>query len=85
MGATLNYRVDSHSHSTTKTATSKSKYAEFIEKLEFSYFGLISMTILIGSIIGGISASVILSNDAPVWQLGLCAAVAMGNNTAAIG
>lgn len=63
----------------------KSKYEQFIESLNFSYFGLISMSILVGSIIGGIAAAAILSNDAPIWQLGLCAAVSMANNTAGIG
>ena len=83
MEATLNDRAVSHSHSIQKTT--KSKYALFIEKLEFSYFAVISMTILIGSIVGGIAASIVLNNDAPIWQLGLVAAVAMANNTAAIG
>lgn len=62
-----------------------SKYEKFIEGLNFSYFGLISMSILVGSIVGGIAAAAILSNDAPIWQLGLCAAVSMANNTAGIG
>lgn len=66
------------------TKAESSWYGKLIEKLDFSYFGLISMTILVGSIIGGIAASCILSNDAPVWQLGLCAAVSMANNTAGI-
>ena len=83
MEATLN--VKAGGHSSTIQSTKKSKYELFIKKLEFSYFGLISMTILIGSIIGGIAASVILNNDAPIWELGLCAALAMANNTAAIG
>ena len=56
----------------------------FIQKLEFSYFGLISMTILIGSIIGGIAASAVLENKAPIWELGLVAAVSMANNTVCI-
>lgn len=62
----------------------KSKYDLWIESLNFSYFGIITMTILVGSIIGGIAAAVILSNNAPIWQLGLCAAVSMGNNAGAI-
>ncbi len=43
------------------------------------------MTILIGSIMGGIAAMFILKNDAPIWQLGICMASAMANNVAAIG
>lgn len=70
----------------TRTANvNKSKYEQFIESLNFSYFGLISISILVGSIIGGVAAAAILSNEAPVWQLGLCAAVSMANNTAGIG
>ena len=67
-------------------ATSISKsYDQFIDKLSFSYFGLISMTILIGSILGGIAAMFILQNDAPIWQLGIWMRAAMANNVAAIG
>lgn len=64
---------------------SSSAYARLIDKLNFSYFGIISMTILAGSIIGGIAAMYILQNDAPIWQLGACMGIAMANNVAAIG
>lgn len=67
------------------TKVQNSAYDKFIERLKFSYFGIISMTILIGSIVGGISAMYILKTDAPIWQLGLCMATAMANNVAAIG
>lgn len=77
--------VSLKNESNTTSVQTKSKYEQFIESLNFSYFGLISMSILVGSIIGGIAAAAILSNDAPVWQLGLCAAVSMANNTAGIG
>ena len=60
-------------------------YSKLISKLEFSYFGLIAMTISIGSIIGGIAAMYIFENDAPIWQLALCMMGAMANNVAAIG
>jgi len=70
--------------SETKLRKSSSSYDRLIQKLDFSYFGLISMTILVGSIIGGLSASVVLSNDAPIWQLCLVSAAAMASNTAAI-
>ena len=65
--------------------SSLSAYGKLIQKLEFSYFGLISMTILVGSIFGGFAASCVLANDAPIWELILVAAVSMANNTAAIG
>ncbi len=66
------------------TAITKS-YNQLIDQLNFSYFGLISMTILIGSILGGITAMTILQNDAPIWELILCMSVAMTNNVVAIG
>lgn len=72
------------SHSSNSRAQ-LSWYDKMIEKLNFSYFGLIAMTISMGSIIGGIAAMYILENDAPIWQLGLCMAGAMANNVAAIG
>jgi hypothetical protein len=74
-----------YSKSTVNSKSDLGAYTKFIEKLNFSYFGIISMTILIGSIVGGIAASFILANNAPIWQLGVCAAVSMANNTAGIG
>ncbi len=59
-------------------------YKKLIKKAEFSYFGLIAMTITIGSILGGISAMYIFQNDAPIWQLGIVMSVSMANNVAAI-
>ncbi len=77
--------IKTSDYSQASKTSKKNKYDLFIENLNFSYFGLISMTILIGSIIGGIAAAIILGNEAPIWELGLCAAVSMANNTAAIG
>jgi hypothetical protein len=57
----------------------------FIEKAEFSYFGIIAMTISVGSILGGIAAMFVFQNDAPTWQLGVAMMVSMANNVAAIG
>ncbi|MCE3227696.1 MAG: hypothetical protein K0S32_2247 [Bacteroidetes bacterium] len=62
-----------------------SAYEKLVTKLEFSYFGLIVVTILVGSMVGGIASMYILKNHAPVWQLAACAAVSMGNNVAGIG
>lgn len=70
---------------TSSANTQLSWYGKLIKKLEFSYFGLIAMTISIGSIIGGIAAMYIFQNDAPIWQLALCMMGAMANNVAAIG
>ncbi len=60
-------------------------YNRLIEKLHFSYFGLISMTILIGSCIGGIAAMYILKDNAPIWQLCINIYLTMASNIAAIG
>lgn len=73
------------SYAGVNSSQSASGYEAFLKKLNFSYFGLISMTITIGSIIGGIAAMNILSNDAPIWQLAICMSLAMANNVAAIG
>lgn len=70
--------------SATKS-TSLSSYDRWIEKLNFSYFGIIAMTITIGSIIGGVAAMAIFENNGPIWQLGLAMATAMANNVACIG
>ena len=86
MESTIEFKSSQKANYSTRTASKElSGYGKLIEKLNFSYFGLISMTILIGSIIGGIAASYILANDAPIWQLGVCAAVSMANNTSGIG
>ena len=60
-------------------------YSRLIEKLHFSYFGLISMTILIGSAFGGIAAMYILKDNAPVWQLCINIYITMASNIASIG
>lgn len=70
---------------TFESTNSVSWYNQFIEKLSFSYFGLIAMTISIGSIMGGLAAMKIFENNAPIWQLALVMAGAMANNVSAIG
>ena len=84
METTIQLKSNTLGNSAKSQSVNVNWYDKIISKLDFSYFGLISMTILIGSIIGGIAASSILSNDAPIWQLCLCAAVSMANNTAGI-
>ncbi len=73
------------SHGSHSINNQLSWYGKLIQKLEFSYYGLIAMTITVGSIIGGIAAMFIFQNDAPIWQLALCMAGAMANNVSAIG
>lgn len=76
---------ESQSRTRINSNVNVSGYSKLIEKLKFSYFGIISMTILIGSILGGISAMFIFENNAPIWQLGVVMAGAMANNVCAIG
>ena len=76
----------SHSAAHTVSANRQvSFYGKLVQKLEFSYFGLIAMTISVGSIIGGIAAMYVMEHNAPIWQLGLAMAGAMANNVSAIG
>ncbi|MDO8998654.1 MAG: hypothetical protein Q7W45_02735 [Bacteroidota bacterium] len=87
MESTINLKSGQTASYSTKNVSAQrelSAYGKLIQKLEFSYFGLISMTILIGSIIAGIAASVVLDNNAPIWQLCTIAAIAMANNTSGI-
>ena len=81
------YTINTHTKSNDveqNAAANSGWYNQLIEKAKFSYFGIIAMTITIGSILGGIAAMYILQNDAPMWELALCMAVSMGNNVAAI-
>src|ERR1700758_295229 len=68
----------------TGSANMVERYNKFMAKLQFSYFGLISMTILIGSMIGGIAAMYIFKNNAPMWQFILCIGFSTMNNVFAI-
>lgn len=60
------------------------RYDKFIEGLKFSHFGLISMSILIGSCAGGIASMYVFMNGAPFWQFLLGLAVSMTNLVASI-
>jgi hypothetical protein len=60
------------------------RYNKFIEDLKFSHFGLISMAILMGSIMGGIAAMFVFENQAPMWQFILGLGVSMANLVASI-
>jgi hypothetical protein len=60
------------------------RYNSFIEKLKFSYYGIIAMTITAGSCLGGIATMYVFENDAPLWQFILALGISMANNVAAI-
>ena len=66
-------------------STIAKKYQDFVAKNETNYFAFISMTILIGSIWGGIAAMFIDKNNAPGWQLAINIGISMASNIAAIG
>ncbi|MBL7930931.1 MAG: hypothetical protein JNL60_03460 [Bacteroidia bacterium] len=67
-----------------KTTANVSRYEAFIKKMDFNYYGLISMAILVGSCLGGITAMKIFENDAPFWQFGLGLSISMANLVASI-
>ncbi len=73
-----------YSHQNTGSVEINGWYNNLIKKLEFSYFGLISMTILAGSILGGVAAMYIFKNDAPMWEFLLCIGFSTMNNVFAI-
>ncbi|MFN7012842.1 MAG: hypothetical protein ACK4ON_01080 [Bacteroidia bacterium] len=74
-----------YTNTTKENTREMSWYEKVVEKAKFSYFGLIAMTITVGSILGGVAAMFIFQNDAPTWQLGLAMSASMANNVAAIG
>lgn len=67
-----------------KSNANFSRYETFIKKMDFNYYGLISMAILVGSCLGGIAAMKIFENDAPFWQFGLGLSISMANLVASI-
>ena len=69
----------------TQTITLSSRYNQFIKKLDFSYYGIISMAILISSCLGAITTMQIFEHDAPLWQFILSLAFTMANLVACIG
>ena len=63
---------------------SVSRYDKLIEDLKFSHFGLMSMAILIGSCLGGITAMFVFENHAPFWEFAIALIVTMANLVASI-
>jgi len=56
----------------------------FFERLQFSLFALISVSILLGSCIGGIASMFVFMNGAPFWQFVLGLSISMANLIASI-
>ena len=72
------------SHANSNELSLSARYNLFIEKLKFSYYGIITMTMTIGSCLGGIATMYVFQNDAPLWQFVLAVGISMANNVAAI-
>ena len=63
----------------------RTKYKHMLKGAQFNYFFLISLFILAGSGLGGITIMFILSANAPIWQLCLNVYLTMASNVACIG
>ena len=70
--------------SNSNSITLLKRYNDLIEDLNFSQFGLISMSILIGSIMGGIAAMFVFQAGAPLWQFIVGLIFTMANLVASI-
>jgi hypothetical protein len=73
------------SKNNSKMEKQLSVYQRVLAGVSNSYYGAMSMMILFGSCWGSVAAMLIFKNDAPIWELGLCIAITMANNAAAIG
>lgn len=60
------------------------RYHRLIEDLKFSHFGLICISILFGSCMGGVAAMYILEAGMPIWVVGIALAVSLANLVASI-
>ena len=87
METTINTRTGTMRSTAEKTnvvSSNVSAYDRWIETLKFSHFGIISMTILVGSILGGIASMYVFQNDAPFWQFVVGLYCTMANLVASI-
>jgi hypothetical protein len=71
-------------NTSTQTISLASRYNVFIKKLEFSYFGIIAMAILISSCLGSIATMKIFEHNAPLWQFIVSLGFTMANLVACI-
>lgn len=77
--------IHSHSHlDSKKTSGILNWYHKIVEELEGVYFGFISMAIVIGSAIGGISLMFSFENHAPIWTSIAGIVAVLAGNIAAI-
>lgn len=78
----------SHISHTTQTNSNSiillDHYNKLIEDLKFSHYGLITMAILIGSMMGSIAAMYVFEAGAPLWQFVVGLIFTMANLVACI-
>ena len=67
------------------SVSKEGRYQRFLAEAKYNYFAVISMSILIASIWGGLTAMVILENNAPIWILCANIYITMASNIASIG
>jgi hypothetical protein len=60
------------------------RWNNMIENLKFSHFGLICISILFGSCMGGVAAMFILQAGMPIWVVGIALAASLANLVASI-
>lgn len=60
------------------------RWNQMIENLKFSHFGLICISILFGSCMGGVAAMYILQAGLPIGVVGIALAVSLANLVASI-
>lgn len=69
---------------TSSNAGLLSRWNQLIDDLKFSHFGLICISILFGSCMGGVAAMFILQAGMPIWVVGIALAVSLANLVASI-
>ena len=57
---------------------------KMIDNLKFSHFGLICISILFGSCMGGVAAMYILQAGMPIWVVGIALSASLANLVASI-
>ncbi len=77
-------QISLKAQSNSNSLTLLKRYNKLIDNLKFSHFGLISMAILIGSIMGGIAAMFVFQARAPLWEFIVGLGFTMANLIASI-
>ena len=77
-------QMSSQTYSNSNSLSLINRYNKIIDDLKFSHFGLISMAILIGSIMGGTAAMFVFEAGAPLWEFIVGLTFTMANLVASI-